>query len=397
MHYIVEKERRTPVCSGYDVAVIGGGIAGVAAAVASARNGAKTCIIEKQYALGGLATLGNVVVYLPLCDGRGNQVIKGLGEELLKLSISDGYSSVPESWEKGEDKTQRIKNRFSVRFNPASFILALESFVLGSGVESLYDPKFFGIKKQQNFITHVIVENKEGRSAIKCKTVVDASGDADVCASAGEQTVSLDTNVPAGWFFCLEDGSLALHPISERYDASGNTVPGGKKGFSGVIAEDITRQVLMTRQIYRETLKSLKKGKSSLFPALLPTISGMRMTRRLKGQIELNEQDERKIFKDSIGMIGDWRKAGPVYYIPLKALTAVKTKNLITAGRCISSRSAWDITRVIPACAVTGEAAGTASAILSITSGKSFAAIDVKKLQRQLKRQNVLVDTPVPV
>ena len=80
---VEEPAREIPVWGEYDVIVVGGGVAGVAAAVAAARNGARVCLIEKAHALGGLATLGLVVYYLPLCDGRGNQVIGGLGEEII--------------------------------------------------------------------------------------------------------------------------------------------------------------------------------------------------------------------------------------------------------------------------------------------------------------------------
>jgi len=118
----------------------------------------------------------------------------------------------------------------------------------------------------------------------------------------------------------------------------------------------------------------------------------LRMTRRLKARIELQEKDERSIFSDSIGMTGDWRKAGPVYYLPLRSLVAVRTANLITAGRCISSDSAWDITRAIPACAVTGQAAGTAAALLCLSDNKDFISTDIKLLQAMLKKQNVPVD-----
>ena len=74
----------------YEVVVCGGGIAGIAAALAAARNGAKTCLIEREFALGGLATLGLIVVYLPLCDGAGVKMSAGIAEELLKLSIKYG-------------------------------------------------------------------------------------------------------------------------------------------------------------------------------------------------------------------------------------------------------------------------------------------------------------------
>ena len=87
MPSVWKESLETPVVDAYDVCVVGGGVAGAAAALAAARRGVRTCLIEKEYALGGLATLGLVVIYLPLCDGRGRQVIGGISEEFLKLSL----------------------------------------------------------------------------------------------------------------------------------------------------------------------------------------------------------------------------------------------------------------------------------------------------------------------
>jgi len=74
-----------------DVVVAGGGVAGVAAALAAARSGVKVMLLERSFMLGGLATAGLVTIYLPLCDGEGRQVSFGLSEELLKLSIEHGH------------------------------------------------------------------------------------------------------------------------------------------------------------------------------------------------------------------------------------------------------------------------------------------------------------------
>ena len=87
---VIEKES-------YDVVVVGGGIAGIAAAVSSARCGAKTLLIEKQINLGGLATVGLISWYEPLCDGKGKQMIYGIGEELIKLSIKYGFDNLHEN------------------------------------------------------------------------------------------------------------------------------------------------------------------------------------------------------------------------------------------------------------------------------------------------------------
>ena len=82
MKYINE-QLKTLVTDEYDVAVCGGGFAGISAALASARQGKKTVLFEKQYMLGGLGTAGIVTIYLPLCDGMGHQVTYGIAEELF--------------------------------------------------------------------------------------------------------------------------------------------------------------------------------------------------------------------------------------------------------------------------------------------------------------------------
>jgi hypothetical protein len=72
----------------YDHVVVGGGFAGVSAALASARTGAKTCLIERSSVLGGLSTQGLVIVFMPLCDGFGRQVTFGIPEEILRLPMA---------------------------------------------------------------------------------------------------------------------------------------------------------------------------------------------------------------------------------------------------------------------------------------------------------------------
>jgi len=394
MKFIVESEKKIPVSGSYDVVVVGGGIAGVAAAAAASRNGAKTCLIEKEYGLGGLATLGNVIIYLPLCDGMGNQVIKGLGEELLKLSIKDGYDEIPACWKKRSgDKKERSEKRYRVDFNPMSYMIELEEFICKNGVKLYYDTRLCSVIKEQGLIKGLVVENKSGRSMIACKAVVDASGDADVCHQAGEKTVSLNTNVRADWFYYFDGKKVQLKQFTKWYNADGSFRPDSGRAFSGVDANDVTDFVLETRKMLKKELIELKKKNPEMDPLFMTSIPAMRMTRRLKGKIELDEVHDKHYFDDCVGMTGDWRKKGPVYYIPFRALAAVKTGNLITAGRCISSKGeGWDIMRVIPTCAVTGEAAGAASAMLCLSKKHSFAELDIPRLQDILKSQKVIID-----
>lgn len=378
----------------YDVVVVGGGIAGVAAAVSAARIGAKVCLLEKMFGLGGLATLGNVVIYLPLCDGMGRQVIGGLGEELLKLSVRRTPEAIPDCWRKGGNKSDRTHKRYLVQFNPSEYLLELESFLTKNGVDIWYDTRFCDVVKSSQQITGLIVENKSGRLTIPCKTVVDASGDADVCDRAGEPVVSLKTNVRSGWFYYYDGSKIHLNTLSKPFDALGRKMPKDDYAYAGDNGRDVSEQLIETRNLIRKELHVLQKRNpgSKIEPVLLASIPCFRMTRRLKGTIELNESDDRRWFDDCVGMTGDWRKKGPIYFLPLRSLIAVKSNNLITAGRCISANTAWDVTRVIPTCAVTGEAAGTAAAMAAKRFHGDISRLRIGDLQSQLAKQKVLID-----
>jgi hypothetical protein len=98
-------------------------------------------------------------------------------------------------------------------------------------------------------------------------------------------------------------------------------------------------------------------------------------------------EDDKKYIEDSVGLVSNWKKRGPVYEVPFRALYAPQVKNLICAGRCVcSTESMWDVMRVIPCCAVTGEAAGIAAAMTD-----DFASLDVKVLQKALKENGVVL------
>src|SRR5512139_1604324 len=100
MEFLCESAQ-VPVADTYDVVVVGGGIAGVSAALAARRSGCRVLLIEKSVVLGGLATLGFIAYYLPLCDGRGKKVTGGISEELLHLSIKYGYHDLQPEWKDG--------------------------------------------------------------------------------------------------------------------------------------------------------------------------------------------------------------------------------------------------------------------------------------------------------
>ena len=121
-----------PAVSAYDVIVVGGGIAGCAAALAAVREGKSVLLLEKMTMLGGLGTAGHIVIYLPLCDGYGRQVIGGIAEELLLLSTKYSFHDDVAHWrENGK--------RYETRYDGPSYALALEELLEQSGVAILYD------------------------------------------------------------------------------------------------------------------------------------------------------------------------------------------------------------------------------------------------------------------
>jgi hypothetical protein len=403
MPTLTEPAREIAISASYDVIVVGGGIAGVAAALAAARNGARTALLERCFGLGGLATLGNVVIYEPLCDGRGRQVIGGLGEELLVRSVADLTSTqkqiqfrpAPECWRQGGDPTLRAKERYEAAFNPFSFQMEMEVMLAEAGVELWYDTRVCACVRDGARISHLIVENKEGRSAMACGAAVDASGDADLCALAGEPTETLETNVLAGWHYLLEGGQLKIQAMTKRFpdDASARDTEGPL--LSGVRARDVTRHVLETHTWIRERVaaRRAKNPDVEVHAFALPSIPNFRMTRRLSSCFTLQAAHAHQWFDDAIGLTGDWRKSGPVWALPYRCIRADGMRNLLAAGRCISSAGrAWDMSRVISTCAVTGEAAGTAAALATRGHAGDCHALPVAELQAQLRRQKAIIE-----
>lgn len=390
---VLEPQRRLPVLAETDVAVVGGGIAGVAAAVAAARLGVKVCLFEKESLPGGLATLGNVVVYLPLCDGYGAQVSGGLSEELLRLSVRQRPNAIPACWQKDADTAERAGKRFRAEFNAWDCALDLEALLLKEGVELWYDTRFCDVIRGDRGIDCLVLENKSGRFAVRTRTVVDASGDADVCARVGAPTVSLNTNVRAGWFFAFDGKRILRVALSKAFTQDGSKSARDPLAYDGTDGRQVTQQLLDTRQMQRERLQTLRQKNPAVEPVNLNTLPDFRMTRRLRGKVEIRAEDMGRWFEDTVGLFANWRKKGPVYPVPFRSLYAPEVANLITAGRCISSvGAAWDQARAIPACAVTGESAGAAAGMLVKAKATAFAALPVDQLQAALRRQGVILD-----
>ena len=384
----------------YDVVVVGGGIAGVAAAVSASRHGAKTLLMEKSIVLGGLATIGLISWYEPLCDHLGNKMISGIAEELIKLSIKYGFDSLPDAWKDGENK-DKVPVRYATFYSPTIFSMALDEYLEESGVSMILDCMAVFPVMEEGRCLGIAAETKEGRVFYGAKTVVDATGDATLFEQAGLPTVT-GTNYLTYWAHGYSAENMRQYEESE--DKSMNTMrkwrkagsnmmgvghPEGFPHVAGVTSEEITKFVLTGRKMLFEQIKEQDRNERDI--SMLPMMPQFRTIRHIVGEYDFQAVDGQR-FEDTVGSCGDFRKPfkGNHYHVPYRSLYNAQCPNMLAAGRIIgASGNGWEATRVIPVCALTGQAAGTAAA-LAVESGCDVPQVDVAKLQEMLRNDNVL-------
>ncbi len=399
-HYIIEPQRKTPVAGATQVLVAGGGMAGIAAALAAARHGKQVTLLERQFALGGMATLGLITIYLPLCDGMGNQLVLGLGEELLRLSIRHTHEGAyPSAWLSGGTREARIRTRFTAQFNPQLFALDAERLLKEAGVRILYGTLAVDTLVKNGVIQAVIVENKSGRTALSVESVIDCTGDADLCRLAGAPTrLKEGGNGLASWYYHFDGSAVNLKMfgladvVPDKKDTRCGVYQAEKTEsldagyrFSGVDGYELSDAVLAGHEKMFADILAQRARNQQFVPVTMSTIPLVRMSRCLEGVHTMEESEDHQFLPDSVGMTGDWCRRGPAYEIPFGALHCDCIKNLLAAGRDISTSDAmWNVTRVIPPCAVTGQAAGTAAAL-----GSDFTKTDIPALQATLAADGV--------
>lgn len=378
----------------YDVAVCGGGFAGISAALAAKRAGARVVLFEKEYMLGGLGTAGLVTIYLPLCDGYGHQVSFGIAEELFRLSIKHGAEArYPENWLDGVGTRTEKDPRFEVQYNAQTFAILAEQLLLSEGVDIMYGSYAVDAAVQNGKIESLTVVNKSGHTKYYTKSVVDATGDCDIAHFAGANTEMHRTgNVLAAWYYFADKEGYHLRQhgfadIPEEERTGNEAAPLVARRFSGLSGKELSEQTALAHAEILKDYLSLRSQKPDAVIATIPSIPQIRMTRKIEGAYTLKYDEMHTRFEDSIGLVSNWKKRGPVWEVPFGTLYHPLVKNLVAAGRCTSvDERLWDVMRVIPCCAVTGQAAGTAAAI-----SDDFSKLNVAYLQEKLKNSGVVL------
>lgn len=388
--------RTIPVIREVDVAVAGGGPAGIAAAIAAARTGAKTMLVERFGYLGGMITGSYVTYYMGFGNGR-EQVIRGIAQETIDRLRKVGGLTM--------DQDRSGDCRGDAEIIKCLSVVMLEE----AGVEILLHSLVAAAPAENDLCTGIIVENKAGRQAILAKTVVDATADADVCFAAGAATTTDTHDISLIHSFSGIDNDAAARFKNEQPEAyrklmaelnaaAGNTMA-LLPGKSAVNAWDLTeiensvRKQILARLVFMR--RNLPGHEHMQIKMTAPQL-GVRESRKIVGEYTITEDDllADRTFPDGIGRCGaymkkyeNYDKPGLSYDIPYRALVPEKINGLLASGRCISAtHGAINTLRLVVPCMLTGEAAGTAAA-LAVKQGVQPRRVDIQQLQLRLKAQ----------
>jgi hypothetical protein len=406
--YYTEPARDLPVVQDVDVIIVGGGPAGLAAAISAARNGAATVLIERFGYLGGTATASLMATmngFRNQVEPDGLQAIRGLPEEIvLKLKAIDGLgrSKYPQK----HYPTEPGQLQFSYAFDTEKYKYLTLKLCVEAGVDLFFHTWFADAIVEEDELQGVMVQNKSGRQAMLARVVVDASGDADVVARSGApfwQTVKDEApRLNDSLMYRIEFGATRPEPPFACDFGTNAVVWGPGVGpINGVDAEQLSGAEVAARLRVYEDFAAKQAEHSELADAVVvetPPLLGIRQTRFVEGEYKLTEADalEGHRFDDVIAI-----SAKPIihyygyrrylehegYDIPYRCLLPKKIDNLLVAGRCISSEQApFESHRSIAPSMALGQAAGTAAA-LAAQSGVKPRALDVVSLQKTLVAQ----------
>ena len=393
--WLKQPAREIPVVAEADVVVLGGGPAGVAAAVSAARNGVKTILLERYTFLGGLWTGGLVLPMLSTHglspDNEWTKVIWGFSNEIyMRLK-----------------KMKMVVNAKAPCVDPEACKYVLEQYCEESGVQIIYHSWASDALMSGDRIEAIFLETKSGPIAVKGKYFVDASGDGDLIAWSGEDHYELKYHIGAMY---------RVGGVPEDMKKAGTKTPisgvrnGHLHGYDDQDGLDVLNlskiQMQLRKDMWNKTqaLRS-REGGEGIYLLETPPQIGVRVTRVLNPvkPVTLEESMHYTTYKDSIGMSGGsapimyqgrkiMTRERPYWQIPYSAILPKTCPNLLVAGRCFGfdKELSYDA-REIGTCLVTGQAAGTASA-LALLGGTSVQDVNIDKLRSTLVEQKAKIE-----
>lgn len=417
--YIKEEPRKVPIIEDVDVLVVGGGMAGVGAAVAAGRMGAKTLLIEYFGCLGGNGTSGMVNNFCGYSSSSpAFQIVKGIGDDVLANLYARGGNA----------------SRTSTTFNPEILKMVLDDMMAEANVQLMYYTQMVDVIMKKDTVMGVIIENKGARQAILAKRVCDCTGDGDVC---GRARVPFELGDGEGGFLACDTahhlvnvGDYDRAQLNEAVAAAieaGDTritrpqvilqnilIPGAywvnwagvPWKVNGIDPYQLSKAAVDGRKIADGLKDFLRENVPGFEDAAIVDTApkmGLRETRRVMGDYVLTRDDvlDGVKFADGIGACA-WpieivdpdplkgrtferlRNPSDYYLIPYRCLLPENTTNLLMAGRFVScTHLAQASTRVMGPAVVMGQAVGTAAA-LSINERVTPRKLDVGLLQDEL-------------
>src|SRR6266478_1637461 len=439
---IEEPARRGPLYGEYDVAVLGGGPAGIAAAVAAARAGRRTLLIERYGFLGGMGTAAGVTNFCGLhanVFGEMHRVVRGIASDLLDRIDRLGGLNAPHLI---------LGKILAQAYDTAAYKIAADDLLLSHGVDILFHALGAGVVMHDaRRINALMLETKAGRQAVRAGIFIDCSGDGDLASWAGARCEVGDnagSMLYPSMMFRLNgidpekagDAWRIIPALMEKAEAAGThhfprkaaivrpqssqiewrvnfTQLAREDGtaINGLEPDDLTRGEIDGRRQAVEAFKFLRTvpGFEKSYIVDLPPQLGIRETRRIVGGYMLSGEDVLGCasFDDSIG-VNSWpmesHVAGDVIFtfppipesrgfneLPFRMLTPEGLDNLLVAGRCASmTHDGQSAARVSGACFAMGEAAGIAAA-LALGGNTIPRDIAVDKLQLQLKHAGAFI------